>query len=325
MTHAGKFLPADALTGQNPGQDEVKDGDLVKHAAGGQAQDGDVSDPAAEKHGARQDWRAVDRIGGPGLFDAHARHIVGVNRHAAAGDDQIGARTDTAMDGLTDLGDVVRGKDDLDYLGTQGREFGAQNRLKPVLDPSVEDLIAGNNQTGPGLAQGLDLNHRGAGPGNGHGLIDQGPRRNQRNQAGACNGLALFHRGIGVEGGAHHLAQHVETVEGVDVDLQQTVAVGDDGNLAFHRLGRAGDPVTDQGGGQFFRGLILMDLFRSQLQDIDIVLAQTFQVVNIFGPDDMALLEGAALEFVFDDLGDIMGQDHAHSLFHGNCFSHYDF
>lgn len=79
MTHAGKFLAADELTGQNPGQDEIKDRDLVKHAAGRQAEDGDISDPAAEKHGARQHWRAVDRIGGPGLFDAHAGHIVGVN------------------------------------------------------------------------------------------------------------------------------------------------------------------------------------------------------------------------------------------------------
>ena len=54
MTHAGKLLPADELAGQNPGQDEIKDCDLVKHAAGRQAKDGNIADPAAEEHGARQ-------------------------------------------------------------------------------------------------------------------------------------------------------------------------------------------------------------------------------------------------------------------------------
>ena len=54
MAHAGKFLAANVLAGQNSGQDQVKDGDLVKHAAGGQAEDRYVTDAAAEKHGARQ-------------------------------------------------------------------------------------------------------------------------------------------------------------------------------------------------------------------------------------------------------------------------------
>ena len=54
MPHAGEFLAADLLTGQNPGQDQVEDSDLVKHAAGGQAKDRDIADPAAEEHGAGQ-------------------------------------------------------------------------------------------------------------------------------------------------------------------------------------------------------------------------------------------------------------------------------
>ena len=51
MTHTGKFLPADAFTGQNPRQDEIKDGNFVKHAAGRESKDRNISYPAAEKHG----------------------------------------------------------------------------------------------------------------------------------------------------------------------------------------------------------------------------------------------------------------------------------
>ena len=40
VTQFGEFPPPDRFTGKHPGQDQVEDRDRVKHAAGGNAEDG---------------------------------------------------------------------------------------------------------------------------------------------------------------------------------------------------------------------------------------------------------------------------------------------
>jgi hypothetical protein len=57
------------------------------------------------------------------------------------------------------------------------------------------------------------------------------------------------------------------------------------------------------------------------------LLAEPQKMFDIFSPDDVPFLEGASLEFILDDLGYIMGQDHPHRLCHRNSsfqryFSH---
>jgi hypothetical protein len=52
------------------------------------------------------------------------------------------------------------------------------------------------------------------------------------------------------------------------------------------------------------------------------LLAKAAQVLDIFAADYMPFLEGASLEFTFNDLGYIMRQDHAHCHIHRNTLFH---
>jgi hypothetical protein len=63
-----------------------------------------------------------------------------------------------------------------------------------------------------------------------------------------------------------------------------------------------------------------MHLVIFDIQDKEVFLAEPLQMTYILRPDNMALSEGAALEFSRPDLGDVMGEDSAHGL--GNCQFH---
>jgi hypothetical protein len=78
MAHLGKFTAADGLPGEDTGQDQVKDGYIVKHTAGRQSQDRYLADSACQKHGTGQDRRAVHGIHGTGLLDADPGNVVGI-------------------------------------------------------------------------------------------------------------------------------------------------------------------------------------------------------------------------------------------------------
>jgi hypothetical protein len=92
------YVPtAKGSPGQDPRNDQVKNGDFMKHPTSRQTDDRHLTDPADEKHGSRQNSCAVDDIFRPGFFYALSGDIVRIDRHPAGGDDQVRACCKASM------------------------------------------------------------------------------------------------------------------------------------------------------------------------------------------------------------------------------------
>src|SRR5256885_12984168 len=110
------------------------------------------------------------------------------------------------------------------------------------------------------------------------GLLDQSTRNRHRGDLAADHLFALGY-GLTVHQGAHrHVSEPVDRVDDLPADAYQAAAPGDEARLALHRWPgfESGDR---QRGGQPRGGLILMNITRLQLDDMDLAgLLYTRQV-----------------------------------------------
>jgi hypothetical protein len=61
------------------------------------------------------------------------------------------------------------------------------------------------------------------------------------------------------------------------------------------------------------------------LKHVEMLLAESLEMTDIFFADKVAFLEGAALEFARPDLGNVVGKDCPYSLRYVNCFTRWHF
>jgi len=86
---ARKIFVVRLFTGQQSGQNQIKNGGFMVECAGGYAGNGDISFVGQLEHGARQYSGAVIYLINPGFFDARSRHIIRIDRHATGSNNEI--------------------------------------------------------------------------------------------------------------------------------------------------------------------------------------------------------------------------------------------
>lgn len=110
-----------------------------------------------------------------------------------------------------------------------------------------------------------------------------------------------------MDGGDHHLGRAVDGQQGVAVNLEKAVAVGDEFDLALLRLSAvdvfARGSFIQQGG-----GFVLVEDAGLLLPDVEILFADGEQHGDVLGLDDMALAEAGTLELAGNDLGNIVAE-----------------
>ena len=180
-------------------------------------------------------------------MDPLAGDIIGIDAHAAAEQQQITALVQMGVDGGTDQAGIIRRKGHCGHFRTQIFHLFGQYRLKAVFDQAIVNFIAGYHQADPGFAEGLDGNHRPVLAGNGGGPFDGSLFHDQRNGAGGGNLLPFFDKGVIVEGGAHHLIDHVKCRQSSGVDAKKPVFSGQQLDLALTGIIFPDNAVTGQG------------------------------------------------------------------------------
>jgi len=90
-----------------------------------------------------------------------------------------------------------------------------------------------------------------------------------------------------MQGGAHHLAEHVAAQQGLPVDLEQAVPGRGNGDLALHHLVGEARSRPGKSGRQQPGRLVFMDLVGTKFENVQIVLAEAPQVFYILRPDDI--------------------------------------
>ena len=191
MPHAGQFFPTDRSTGEDARQKKIQNSDLVVHAAGGNAYDRDITDPADQQHGPGQNRRTVGGFAGPGCQDAGPGHIIGIDRHAAARHDKVGTSRQTSPYRRGYEGDIIRRELYRMDVRAEFLQFFPQHLLETVLDPAMKDLGAGDDETYVRPSQGQDLQDMTIAGCNAGSIGDQGSRRHQGNKPGSGYCLAL--------------------------------------------------------------------------------------------------------------------------------------
>ena len=157
------------------------------------------------------------------------------------------------------------------HLTAIHRQLLLEDGRKLVLNTALEHLAAGGDNGKLLLVEGQHVQD-GLRPGSSlHGLHLL-LLNNQRDDAGTSQLGSLFHRQVAVDRGDHHLGGAVHRQQGPAVDLEQTIAVGDQFDLALPGLG-AVDILTGSGlvkqGGSF----VLVEDAGLFLPDIEVFLA----------------------------------------------------
>jgi len=192
------------------------------------------------------------------------------------------------------------------HLTAIHRQLLLEDGGKLVLNAALEHLAAGGDNGKLLLVEGQHVQD-GLRPGSSlHGLHLL-LLNDQRDDAGTSQLGSLFHRQVAVDRGDHHLGSAVHCQQGSAVDLEQTVAVSDQFDLALPGLGAVdvltGSGLVEQGG-----SLVLVEDAGLFLPDIEVFLADAQQHRNILGLNDVALFEASPLELTRDDLGDIVAE-----------------
>ena len=220
MPQEGQFLFADVFTCQNPRQHQVQHRYRVVQGAGRHPQQGHLSQVGHQEHGAGEHRGAIMHFGGPGLANGVAGDIVRVHAHAAGKQQQIAT---LGPDGCGWSGQWPRrhpgAKSRAATSEPRASTFSAENRGEAVLDQAVIDFVAGNNQAGPGLVQGLNRRPPRRFAGDGRGPFNGGPLHDEGNGPGGRHFLAFLHRHVVVQGGAHDLIHQVKGGQSRDVHL----------------------------------------------------------------------------------------------------------
>ena len=248
LAQTGDILGGDGVIGQQAGQQQVKNGALGVHHTAGQTADRHTVQIAHEEHGTRQHRCAVGDDVRAGVPDGQRGAVVRVHAHAAGGKDQLTACGLCFQNGGRDarrviVADLVEG-----HLTAIHRQLLLEDGSKLVLNAALEHLAAGGDNGKLLLVEGQHVQD-GLRPGSSlHGLHLL-LLNDQRDDAGTSQLGSLFHRQIAVDRGDHHLGGAVHCQQGPAVDLEQTVAVGDQFGLprgenvmgklvnVLHRLG----------------------------------------------------------------------------------------
>ena len=159
MAQESQLRLADVFTCQEPGQHQIQDRHAVVQGARRHTQKRNVAQIGDQKHGSRQDGRAIVKFGGPGLADAVAGYVVRVDAHAAGEQQQIAAPIQLG----TDDAQSYRRRPERNperSLPIPGRHFVREHGGEAILDEAMIDLIAGDHDTHPGVAQSPDREHR---------------------------------------------------------------------------------------------------------------------------------------------------------------------
>ena len=232
LPQAGDILGGDGVIGQQTGQQQIENGPLGVHHAARQAADRHTVQIADQEHGTGQHRRTVGNNFSSGVPDGQRGAVVRIHAHAAGGKDQLTACGLCFQNGGRDarrviVADLVEG-----HLTAIHRQLLLEDGSKLVLNAALEHLAAGGDNGKLLLVEGQHVQD-GLRPGSSlHGLHLL-LLNDQRDDAGTSQLGSLFHRQIAVDRGDHHLGGAVHRQQGPAVDLEQTVAVGDQFDLAL--------------------------------------------------------------------------------------------
>ena len=317
LAQGGQLLARDLPPGQQPGQDHVKGRGLVEQRAGRNPDDLGGPDTPHQGHGAGQHGHAEQVVPEPGIHQGGPGHVVRVHGHARRGHDQVAPLVEHGGDRLGDgcavVGHDVRGRDlaaELDHLGgDDGREF--------VLDESLEDLGARDQDADLGRAQGQDLQDRAVAQG-GQGAAELVARDVQGHGAGPGHPLALGHDRAVVPGGQHHVGREIEPGHGLAVDGEHARTAGEKVDLALVGVGVVGDSLARHALGERLDRVVLVHPFvAGQLVlGVDVELADALQPAHIAHAQDVALLGYWSLGLAGHDAGHVVGRLPAHGFLH---------
>ena len=149
-----------------------------------------------------------------------SRDIVRVNGHTACCYDQV--RTvvyEFLYPGLY-LSGIVRGKIQARDLTAHGFYLLSYDRLKCVLYLSVKDLVAGYHNTCPGFPDIFYAQNIARIFGYSYSLFHNGSLYHERDRPCPGQELPFFNNSVVVYGCARYLTEHIESEEGLPVDLQ---------------------------------------------------------------------------------------------------------
>lgn len=138
----------------------------------------------------------------PASSRARRGHVIGIDRQAARGHEQIGPGLLDFPDRFGDARHIVRGNDRAHHLTVELMRLGRDDRDEFVLNDALKNFRPGNKDAHFGLAQGQDFEKR-LFPKRGKRLSETAAGNIQRN--GACPGKArtlAHHRGVLPRG--HH-------------------------------------------------------------------------------------------------------------------------
>ena len=190
-----------------------------------------------------------------------------IDRGRAREEDEIGAAVDRFLicgrHGVARPSYLTHGE----QLGAVPAELGRHGGAKQVAGSGLQPL--GGHDKGFQRKERQQLDNRSFFPAQPLGLLDQSPRNRHRRDLAADHLFALGD-GLTVHQGEHrHVSEPVDRVDHLRANAHQATAPGDEAGLALHRwLGfESGDcQCCGQPGG----GLILMNITRLQLDDMDL-------------------------------------------------------
>lgn len=123
FTDAGEFGAGEFTPGKQAGKHQIKECRLVVQGTRGNAEHlhpfrvGKIARNAAHKaHGPRQYRDSVQHVGQPGFEQGAAGHVIGIDRQAARGHEQIGPGLLDFPDRFGDALHIVRGNDRAHHL-----------------------------------------------------------------------------------------------------------------------------------------------------------------------------------------------------------------
>ena len=318
LAQAGNVVGGDGVLGQQPGQQQIKDGPLGVHHAARQAADGHAVQIADEEHGSGQDGGPIADDVRPGVFDGQRRAVVGVHAHAAGGEDELAPLGFRFPNGGGNARRVVVAHPVEGHFAAVLGQFLLQNGREFVLDAALEHLAARGDDRKRFGVEGQDVQDRLRARRLLHGvhlllLDDEG------DDAGTGDFCALFHGQVAVDGGDHHLGRAVHGQQGGAVDLEQAVAVGHQLDLSLLGLG-AVDVFARRRLVQQGRRLVLVEDTGGLLPDIEVLFADAQQHRDILRLNDMSLAETGALELPREDLGHVVAEHLPHGVFGADQF-----
>ena len=322
MAELFEIARRDAHTRRDARQHQIKNRGGGVHDAAGQTHDGrTVGIIAEEEHGAGQDGRAIGDDLAAGRLDRAGGAVVRVDAHAAGAEDEIDARGVESIHRLRDGVHIVAGRAVVRDLHAVFLELRDDDRGELVLNSPLEHLVSGGDEADGAKLKGQDLEQWLA--------VDDLLRLqkrffvdDERDDAGTRKLVSRLDGRVGMARGDHELIDAVDLLKPLDVDTEETVALGEDLDLPFLRLARAHMRVLAHGAHALCR-LVLMEHALGLFPDEERLLAHAEEHGNVLLCDNMPLAEAGVLRDAGDDLRHVMAQDVADGL-GGFNFLHLD-